>query len=102
MEHYSSVRSKDDPGDGPAHLFHRSKLLHKSSGNGTTDNNTKGKKKTPKSVEEEICKETADQQQVADKKEDIEIFKTIEEKIATIKTSTGYEVLFEFCYFCVI
>ena len=29
MEHYSSVRSKEDPGDGPAHLFHRSKLLQK-------------------------------------------------------------------------
>ena len=98
MEHYSSVRSKDDPGDGPAHLFHRSKLLQKSSEKKTAadDNSTTEKKKTLQSVEKEIVKNNVGLQepQEVHEKEDLEIVKTVEEKIAAIKLSTGYEVSF--------
>lgn len=41
MEHYSSVRSKEDPGDGPAHMFHRSKLLQKKVESNTNGNSNK-------------------------------------------------------------
>ncbi|XP_066934499.1 uncharacterized protein [Clytia hemisphaerica] len=55
MEHYSSVRTAGDPGDGPAHMFHTTKLLTKQS------NSEKPKEEKKKSAtareEERIAKE---------------------------------------------
>ena len=89
MEHYSSVRTKDDPGDGPAHMFHRSKLLQK-----PQDSKTSDKKKEKKAVNSDIPSDIPMDLKEEEKTKSEENQDRFSEKVEHIKMTTGFQVYF--------
>lgn len=89
MEHYSSIRTKDDPGDGPAHMFHRSKLLQKPQSQSQPDEKLRKTNKLPKNTTNDFQKTEADskinEKVMVDKHDDFD------EKVNSIKTTTGFQ-----------